>query len=161
MLKRNFHGYTFYEDGTILSLHGRPMKIRNNRGRKEIKLVVDGKRENFLVSRLMYKLFVGFDMENKDLCVIHKDDDKLNIHINNLALEHRKNLIQGDKHTISKLTNEQAAEIRKAYRNKKGVNQHDKEGLSMNDLAKKYGVTKGQIQMIVKGWSRDEDSYKL
>ncbi len=162
MRKTYFHGYTFYEDGTIIGLYGREIKKVENKGYYEIKLVVNGKRKTFSVARLMYNLFVGFDIDNKNLCVLHKDNNRLNVHIDNLYLEHRKNIIQGSKHdSISKLTQKQVEEIKELYKGSAGINQHDKKGLSMNDLAEKYNVSKGSIQMILKGWVRNKDNYKL
>lgn len=158
----NFHGYSFYKDGTIISLQGRKMKQTNNNGRYEIKLKIEDKRKTFLVARLMYKLFIGFDIDNKNLCIVHKDGNRLNNHIDNLQLKHRKDIIQGSKHkSISKLTYEQVEEIKKMYTGNAGVNQYNKKSWSMNDLAKKFNVSKGNIQMIFKGWSRNKDDYKL
>lgn len=162
MDSRNFHGYTIYEDGTIIGLYGRPIKPSLHNNRYEIKLKVDGKRKNYVLSRLIYYVFKPFDIEDKNLCVTYKDGDSKNIHIDNLQLAHRKDLIQGSKHkAISKLTDEQVEEIKQAYKGKSGANQHNKTSPSLYDLAKKYGVTKGNIMQIVKGISRNEEEYKL
>lgn len=158
----DFHGYKIYEDGTIISKYGREITKRLNNGRYEVRLHVNGKRVNYTLSRLVYYVFKPFNIENKDLCVSYKDDNKLNVHLNNLYLTHRKNLIQGDNHkNRAKLTNEQVKEIRRLYKGTSGANQHDKKGYSLQDLANKYGVSKGNIRMIVTGESRNKKAYKL
>ncbi|MFS0643735.1 hypothetical protein [Siminovitchia sp. 179-K 8D1 HS] len=162
MRKVDYHGYTIFEDGRIIGLYGKEVKKRINNGRYEIRLVIDGKRKNYIVARLMYFVFVGFDISNKDLCITHKDGDYLNVHINNLQLQHRRDLIQGDKHVNrAKLTNEQVEEIRRLYRGKTGNNQYDKQGYSLQDLANMYGVSKANIRMIISGDSRNKKDYKL
>jgi hypothetical protein len=158
----DFHGYTIYENGKIIGLYGKEVKKRINNGRYEIRLNIEGKRKNYMVSRLVYYVFNPFDIEDKNICVSYKDNDKLNIDLSNLYLTHRKELIQGDKHQQrAKLTNEQAEEIRQLYKGKTGSNQHDKEGYSLSDLAAAYGVSKANIKMIIKGGSRNEKEYKL
>ena len=161
---REFHGYKIYEDGTVIGLQGRPIKIRNNKGRLEVKMNIENDKKIFILPSLMYYLFYGFDISNKNLCVIHKDDNRLNTHIENLALIERKKLIQGEGHLKrSKLTNEQILEIREQYvKSQPGSNQHNgKAGTSLSDLALKYGVTKSNIYHIVKGLTHNEDNYKL
>lgn len=161
--RADFHGYTIYEDGRIIGLHGREIKKRLKDGRYEIRLNVKGERKNYMVSRLIYYVFEPFDIDDRNLCVSYKDGDKTNIHFDNLFLAHRKDLIQGDKHkNVSALTDEQAEEIRRLYTGKVSVNQHDqKAGYSYQDLADMYGVSKANIMWIVKGMSRNKDDYKL
>lgn len=159
---KEFHGYLIYEDGRIFGLYNRFITANVKNGRKEIRLVVDGKRRHFILARLIYYVFHGFDIEDKNLCVVHKDGDFLNCHIDNLDLKHRKDLIQGEKHTKrAKLTNEQIEEIRNLYKGKSGSNQHEKNSPSLQDLANMYGVSKGNIALIVRRISRDETKYKL
>ena len=162
MRKEYFHDYEIYENGKIINKFGNEVKLREHNGRYETRLVVDGKRKNFLVARLLYFVFIGFDMSNKDLCVTPKDGNHLNISLDNLELVHRKDLIQGEGHKKRvKLTDQQIEEIKEAYKGKASVNQYDKTGISLQDLAEKYGVTKGNIKMIVKGMSRNKEEYKL
>lgn len=161
-MQKLFHGYTIFSDGRILGLYGKPISKRLNNGRYEITLSVEGKRKSYIVARLMYYVFNGFDIENRDLCITHKDGDTMNIDLDNLELQHRRDLIQGEKHrNRAKLTDEQTEEIRELYKGKTGSNQHDKVGYSLRDLANKYGVTKGNIAMIIRKESRNEDEYKL
>jgi hypothetical protein len=160
--KANFYTYTIYEDGTIINQHGREIKKRLHNGRYEVKLKVGDKRKNYVVPRLIYYVFNPFDITDKNLCISFKDNNKQNIHLDNLYLTHRKNLIQGEKHkSIATLTNEQAEQIRKEYKGKAGNNQYNKNSLSLNDLAKKYNTTKANIKMIIHGSSRNEKDYKL
>ena len=161
---KEFHGYLIYENGTVIGLQGRPIKVRNHEGRLEVKLHIDNKRKIYILPRLMYYLFHGFDIDDKNLCVIHKDDNKLNTHIQNLELVERKEIIQGEGHRKrAKLTDEQIQEIKEQYvRSSPGANQYNgKAGMSLNDLALKYGVSKSNIYHIIKGLSRNEDDYKL
>lgn len=158
----NYHGYTIYEDGTIIGLYGKEVKKRLNKGRYAIRLNIEGERKNFTVSRLIYHAFHPFDIANRDICISYKDGDKENIHLDNLYMEDRKNLIQGEKHiSRAKLTDQQVDEIRSLYKGKSGVNQLDKISPSLQDLADKYGVTKSNIMWVVKKMSRNEDDYKL
>lgn len=162
MRKRKFHGYTIFEDGTILGLHGRELKRRLNKGRYEVRLIVGDSRKNFTLSRLIYYVFNEFDIDNKDLCVTYKDENKLNIHLDNLELVHRSELVQGEGHSsIAKLSDEDVKTIRKLYRGKVSANQHNKTGHSLNDLAKMYNVSKGNIALIVRGESRNKKNYIL
>lgn len=165
MKRKEFHGFSIYEDGTIISPYGKHIKPRLHNGRYEVRLSnIDGKRKNFVLSRLIYFVFNPFDIDDKNLCVTYKDGNKLNIHLDNLELVHRKDLIQGENHkSISYLTDEQITEIRNSYKGdmKPGANQHNKTSPSLNDLAKKYNTTKANIKMIVSGNSRNEDKYKL
>lgn len=162
MRKASFYNYLVYEDGTIINQYGKEIKKRIHNGRYEVKLKSGDKRKNFVVARLVYNLFNPFNIDDQNLCVNFKDGNKLNIHLDNLYLTHRKELIQGEKHkSISHITNEQAIQIRKEYKGTSGSNQYDKTSLSLNDLAKKYNTTKANIKMIVSGGSRNEDNYKL
>jgi len=162
---RDFYGYTIYENGDVQNAKsGRFITKRIHNGRVEFQIETPEGRKNFILSRVLYWLFVeNFDMSNKNLCVSYKDNDKMNTSIDNLYLADRKDLIQGEGHrAILKITDEQIEEIKKAYKgNKKYSNQHNKTGLSLKDLGDKYGVTKGEIQCIVKSWSRNSDKYKL
>lgn len=161
---RLYHDYKIYEDGTIVGKYDKTIYKRNHHGRYEVRLNVEGKRKNFILSRLMYWLFVeNFDMDNKNLCVCAKDDNLLNVHPSNLYLEERKNLIQGEKHKRrSKLTDEQIEEILEIYKpNQPGANQYSGIEISYAKLAEKYGVSKGNIAMVIKKRSRNPEDYKL
>lgn len=162
MRSADYHGYTIYEDGTIIGLYGKEVKKRNNNGRYEVRLNIDSKRCNFIAARLIYYVFHPFDISDKNICISFKDNDKLNVHLNNLYETERKELIQGEKHkTRSNLSDQQVEEIRSLYKGKTGSNQYDKTGYSLQDLANKYGVSKSNIMWIVKGMSRNKEDYKL
>ena len=158
----DFYNYKIYEDGSIYNHKGTSISKRVHHGRYEVRLVCDGIRKNFLLHRLMYKYFVkDFNMEDKNLCVVTKDGNFLNLDLDNLQLKHRKDLIQGDNHKSSKLDNLTVEKIREEYIGKSGANQFDKKTLSYKDLAKKYGVSKGEIALLVKGRTRNKNNYKL
>lgn len=157
-----FHGYTILEDGTIYNRFGNKVSVRVHDGRYEVRLVIDGKRKNFIVARLVSHLFNGTDINNKNICVIPKDGNKLNIHYSNLIEKERKNLIQGENHKkVTKLTDKDVQMIRELYNGKSGSNQLDKKGYSLNDLANMFNVSKGNIALIVRGKSRNKQEYKL
>jgi hypothetical protein len=139
------------------------MKARINNGRHEVNLTVNNKRKMFILSRLLYWLFIHeFDYENKNLCITYKDNNKLNIDLNNLVLIKRKDLIQGEKHKgICKLTDEIVEHIRSEYKGKSGNNQYRKETISLGDLAKKYGISKTNISMIINNKIWNSENYKL
>ncbi|PLS19340.1 hypothetical protein CVD28_02690 [Bacillus sp. M6-12] len=161
---RIFSDYKIYEDGTIINRYGKELSKRARNGRYEIRLLVDGKRRNFILTRLMYWLFIEpFDLDNENLCVIAKDGNLLNVYPSNLSLVERKDLIQGEGHKKrAVLTNEQIEEILKAYEgNEFGSNQYSENKVSYADLAKKYGVSKSNIAMIIKKRSRNPEDYKL
>jgi hypothetical protein len=163
MQVKQYYDYDIYSDGTILR-NNKPLTLREHNNRYEVKLSIEGKKKYIILSRLLYWLFIEqFDYDNKNLCVSYKDGNGLNIDINNLYLTERKNLIQGEGHKhIIKITDEQIEEIKQAYKgNKINSNQYTKEGISLNDLAKKYGVTKKEIHHIIKGTARNPENYKL
>lgn len=145
-----FHGYTIREDGVVLSQFGRPLKMRWHNNHYEFRLKVGDERKSFIVARLIYNAFHPFGMSDRNLCVIHKDGDNRNLHLDNLALVERKDLIHGDKHVRSLLSNAQAEEVRALYA---------AGGVSMGQLAKRYEVSKSTIQSLIE--RRHRDYYKL
>lgn len=157
-----FDRYEVFENGTIINtLTGLSMTQQIKGHRREVRLTIDGKRKNFITSRLVYWLFnEDFDISNKNLCIW--GEDMINFTVQDLKVVHRKDLIQGEKHKHqAKLTNAQAEEIRELYQGKPCTNQYDKHGISYQDIADKYGVTKGLIAQIIKGSTRNEDKYIL
>lgn len=144
MRYKEFYGYKFYEDGTVINKHGKEIKKSIINGVYYISLNINKKRKTFIFSRLLYHLFYPFDIENKNLCVSFKDRNPYNIHLNNLYLTDKKEVIKRRK-----LTDKQIKEIRLLYKGKSGKNQYCKKGYSLNDLAKMYGVSKSTIQQIV------------
>lgn len=166
---KDFYGYTIYENGDIVNKYNKLMTPRDNKGRLEINLTLNGVRKSFSVSRLVYCVFNNIDplTFDKDQCVTFKDGNKLNVHLNNLECKYRGDLIQGEKHkSIAKLTDEQIEEIRRKYfstRDSRPVNQFDKKGVyhSYRSLAKEYGVTYPTIKHIIEGNTRNPKKYKL
>lgn len=165
-----FSDYTIMENGDIYNAKGRLMthSVKED-GRKEIRLTVNGKRKNFISARLIYCLFNDIDINtlDKNLCVTFIDNNKSNIHKDNLKLVFRGDLIQGDKHkAICKLNEQQAQEIRDKYYStiqNRPINQYDnnKPYYSYRSLAKEYGVKYTTIKQIVEGNCRNERNYKL
>lgn len=167
---KKFFDYTICENGDIYNKHNRklkPTRKKDGRGyRYEIRLHTDNGRKHFILSRLLYYVFnPDFDVSNKDLCVVFKDREETNdseLHINNLEVQHRKDLIQGDNHhNRTTVTSEVSEKIREEYEGKASKNQFNKTSPSYLDLAKKYNTTRGNIIQIVRGRSRNKDKYKL
>ena len=154
-----FEGYTITEDGTIYGKHNKILTLRWHKDRYEVRL--NGKI--YILARIIYKAFnPDFAITDRDLCITFKDGNKKNIHIDNLECKHRKDIIQGENHKIrAKLTNEQAEEIRQLWEGKAGNNQFDKKTFSLQEIADAYGITKGNVQMIINGKSRNVNNYKL
>lgn len=162
MKKVDYHGYTIYENGKVIGLYGKEIKTRERDGRYEIRLNIGGMRKSFILSRLVYHAFQDFDINNKNLCVTHKDGDNLNVEFSNLELVKRQVLIQGEGHKSRiSLSDAEVAEIRSLYKGKAGINQYDRKGFSLQQLADKFGVSKGNVMQIVKGMSRNAKNYKL
>ncbi len=100
------------------------------------------KQKMFLLHRLIAEVFLG----KSDLCVNHKDGDKLNNKLENLewvtVCENNKhsrevlgNSFVGQEHGRAKLTNENVFDIRKSL-------------LPASHLAETYGVSKKTIENI-------------
>ena len=166
---RNFYGYQIYTDGTIISQNNRILKHTIKNGRKEIRLTVNGVRKSFISARLIYCVFNDIDIFtlDKNECISFKDNNKLNISLDNLVRVFRGDLIQGVKHkNISKLTQEQIEEIKEKYENtikNRPINQHDRNEIynSYRTLATEYGVTFSLIKQIIEGKIHNEKNYKL
>lgn len=144
---RHFHGYTFYEDGTVIGLLGRKLKLKNdsqivNRSsrRVNVKLCINGEERVFTMARLMYCLFNGLDIDSldKSLWVTFKDGDKLNLHIDNLELVHCSE-INGEK--LSQKEKFKMFDMRQ-------------EGVSVKELASMFGVSESFVQADWKGMLR-------
>lgn len=169
MKYKMFGDYTVMENGDIYNAKGKKLTHTIKNGRKEIKLSFNGKRKAFISPRLVYCLFNDIDIEtfDKNQCVTFKDGDKLNIHIDNLQIKFRGDLIQGDNHkAINKLNEKQVQEIKEKYFStiqNKPINQHDKTKPynSYRSLAREYGVKYSAIKQIVEGSCRNERNYKL
>lgn len=161
MKQATYEGYTFLEDGTVLGKRGKPMAMVNKHNRYyQFKM----NKYNVMLHRVLYKAFnPTFDISNKNLCVVAIDGSYVtNTHLSNLRVEDRKDLIQGDKHkSVAKLTDKDIKTIKRLYKGKSSANQHNKQGMSYQNLADKYGVSKGNIAMIIKGRSRNKKDYKL
>lgn len=102
-----------------------------------------------MVHRLVAQAFLELDI-NSDMEVNHIDGNRYNNCVTNLeVITHQQNIDHsirmglkndyGEKSSNAKLTNQQAKEIREAW----------KQGMMQKDLAKKYGVSKQTICRIV------------
>lgn len=116
---------------------------------KSVQFSKDNVSTKHLVHRLIAKTFLGLD-DYSEFEVNHIDGNRNNNHVCNLELvTHQENIDHsvrtglkrdyGEKHVHAKLTNQQAAEIRKMWCN----------GMKQKDIALLYGVHKQTICSIV------------
>ena len=148
-MKKPFYGnrYIANSDGTIYSNVTKRVlsPAKNSKGYLCVGLY-DGskpkKRKMFLVHRLIAEVFLG----ESDLCVNHKNGDKMDNRLENLewvtTSENNKhsrevlgNFFVGQEHGRAKLTNENVFDIRKSL-------------LPASHLAETYGVCKKTIENI-------------
>jgi hypothetical protein len=131
----------------------------SNRGYKRVILVKDKIKKSLLVHRLIAIAFIPNPENKKD--INHKDSDRLNNNIDNLEWCTPKentahmidngrmnwsNAARGEKHGISKLTEDQVREIKT----------HLRDGnISQRQLARKYNIHNTAIYFIKSGrnWS--------
>lgn len=125
-------------------------------------------KKTYPLARAIYKTFnPDFDITDQNQCISFKDNNKLNIHIDNLIYIFRGDLIQGDgHHNGTSITEQQAEQIKKEYLetiHNRPINQYDQEKPynSYRKLAKKYGVTYTLIKQIIEGKTRNKANYKL
>ena len=77
--------YQINEDGVVINVQrGRERKQQVARGYKRVTLCLGGKNKNFLVHRLVAKVFL--DDYSEDLQVNHKDENKFNNNVSNLEM---------------------------------------------------------------------------
>lgn len=155
------YGYEVREDGTIISLRGKPMAFN-----KTISLMVDGKEKSVSYARFVYYAFHqnDFDFGNHKFCVKHKDNNNKNNRISNLYVTNKRNHLRGENNSRVKLTDKQIEEIREIYskndRESKGENLNNPfRKVSYRKLAEKYGVSHNLIKEIVRGGYRDNGEY--
>ena len=147
MRQVEYKGYTFFEDGTFINKRGKQGKIHTKDNRCMIKMTINNKRQTLMYHRLRHYLFSEkFDYDDKDICVIAKDGNYLNLDLNNYTLMRRKELYSLKGKVLSKETVKQ---IREEYANQDNINYFAPEYKSMYYLAAKYGVSKSLIRQIV------------
>ena len=154
MKVKEFKGYLFYEDGSVFNSKGRKLSIRRRFNRFEIRLSYEGVINYYMYHRIRYFLFVGgFDLEDKNTCVIAKDGDYTNLDLSNYELRPRQVIISRENHKRTKLTMEQVEELKREYKGKCGVNQHSMTDYrSYSFFAEKYGVSKSTIAWLIRDY---------
>lgn len=164
----NFHEYAITETGQVYRRTGRPRKPILKNGRYEMRFNTPEGKKTYPLARAIYSAFnPDFDITDKNQCITFKDNNKLNVYLDNLICVFRGDLIQGDGHrNRTVITEQQADQIRKEYAdtiNNRPVNQHNQEKPynSYRKLAKKYGVTYALIKQIIEGKTRNKENYKL
>lgn len=156
MKKIKLYGYEIYEDGTIISLSGKPMAYS-----KTIDLTINGKSRSVSYARIIYYAFhPDFDFNNHSYTVKHKDKNIKNNHIDNLYITNEKIHLRGENNKKSKLTDKEAEEIRRIYFKDKIENSDKNKNnpfkkVSYRKLAEKYGVSHNLIKNIIKGITRN------
>lgn len=155
MKKVNLFGYEVYENGTILSLSGKPMVFN-----KTIDLSINGNIKSVSYARFVYYAFhQDFDFDNHRFCVKHKDNNIKNNSIDNLYITNKKKHLRGENNSRAKLTDKQVEEIRELYFKNKLENKDESinnpfKKVSYRKLAEMYGVSHTLIKSIVKGATR-------
>lgn len=153
----------FYEvsnKGRVRSNHGiskRVLKTWLARGYPSVALSLRDRVRKFQVHTLVLLAFVGPRPQGTEAC--HNDGDKLNPHLENLRWDSRSaNILdrvshgthaRGERHGVSKLTEDQVRDIRRRLR----------QGELGNSIAKRYNVDPGHISLIRhrKIWAHVED----
>jgi len=147
----NFENYSINENGVVINNKGGIKYCRiSNKGYFIVNLYSNGVGKSLLIHRLVALAFL--DNPQKKPCVNHIDGDKLNNHVLNLEWVTKS---ENDKHAYkiglrtanksigssnanTKLTQLQIHEIRNAT------------GITQTALSQKYGVSRAQIQRILK-----------
>lgn len=129
----------------------------NKNGYPYIQCIVNKRRKNHMIHRLVAKLFIP-NPDNKPE-VNHIDGDKTNFHVNNLEwntksenMQHAIKIklltnctLKGENHNTSKITFKQVNEIRKRY---------SSGDISMRTLAYNFNCSVGTISDIVNNKTR-------
>ena len=164
MQKVTLFGYTIYENGDIIGLKGNLI----NKEQSQIKITLKhiNKRVSISYARYVYWAFHKdtFDFKNKEIFVTHKDNDQYNYNINNLVVINKRDILQGEKHKLSKLTNEQVEEIKEVYKKAQENNQNINKNnpfvkVSFRKLAEKYNVSHSLVRDIIRGKIRNKNNY--
>lgn len=165
-----FSNYTIKEDGTIINLNTSKTRAHTITTRYPlITLSLRGKSKTFSIHRLLAIMFIP-NPENLP-CVKHKDDDKYNYALSNLAWcthsennkeaydtgvksYHNKPMLKGSAHGQSKLTEAEVVQMRIKYA--KGCVFH-------KDLAIEFGVGRRTVGDIInrKVWKHVQDKKPL
>ena len=168
MRTAQFYNYTITEHGEVYNKQGKIIKARLHNERYEIRFSTPNGNKIYPLARAIYKAFnPDFDITDTNECITFKDNNKLNIHVDNLICMFRGDLIQGDGHrNRTTLTEQTAEQIRNEYAetiNNRPVNQHDGKASynSYRTLAKKYNVTYSLIKQVIEGKTRNKDNYIL
>lgn len=153
---REFEGYLFYEDGTIYNSKGKELKPRFKNDKFEIRLSTKNGIKYHMYHRLRYYLFIGgFDLNDKDTCVVAIDGNYQNLQLSNFKLMKRSIIISRKNHKRTKLTEDQVKQLKSEYKGRCGVNQHYMTDYrSYSFLAEKYGVSKSTISWIINDYKK-------
>ncbi|WP_195252061.1 NUMOD4 domain-containing protein [Hoylesella timonensis] len=137
--------------GQILSI------TKHRQGYAQVKLSKDGEPKSYLIHRLVGKAFIPNPQHKKT--INHIDGNKANNHVNNLEWatqsENNKHAFRTGLHIITdkqresmtkgfKISNSQVLEIRELFR----------KGMSLQQIANVYNVSKAQVCRIVNHKSR-------
>ncbi len=145
MRKKEYHGYTVYENGDIYTPSNKKMlHSQNNIGNPYIMLKYEGKSHGITVARLVYKLFSDNFDEKK--VIMYKDGNPNNVHISNLYQISKEEYFdqKGSRLKQKQFTEEDVEKIKAEYRDP--ANKH-----SYKTLAEKYNCSMVIIYKIMKG----------
>lgn len=153
MQRRELEGFDEYfiaDDGSIYHNNRKLKTTLDKDGYVQIGITVNRKTKTMKVHRLVAKAFISNPNDLKE--VNHIDGDKQNNSVGNLEwCSHAENLAHasanklfryGEQHQNSKLSQQNANEIRKL---------HSEGNFTQKELAKKFGTTPMVVNRIVRG----------
>lgn len=162
-----FEGYEVSDLGRVrswISRHGRrseprPMKpAPDAHGYLRVTLRLNGAPVYRKVHQLVLEALVGPCPDGMEGC--HNDGNRANAALTNLRWDTRPNNFadkiehgthhRGNRCPTSKLTEAQVKEIRKTYGPAVGTGYHSINGVTYDELASRYGVSKAAISLIVR-----------
>ena len=131
MRKATYHGYKVFESGQVFNHRGRQIHGGfNNRGYRQVHIIIDGVRHSPTLHSLIMALFVGPRPTGAE--INHKDGNKTNNALSNLEyctpqenIRHSIALglkppstVRGSNHILAKLTEEDVKQIRRRLNSK-------------------------------------------
>ncbi len=155
-----YEKYFVTDSGDVFSTHsGKPRKLKtffNHHGYAQVGLCKKDKCKNWFIHRLVLETYLGPPLEGQQGC--HLDGNKPNNSLSNLAYATAKENTQqkkqhgtyqsGEKNPFAKLSESDVMQIRERFK-RTGARV-----CNANELAKEFGVSAGNIRLLVnnKSW---------
>ena len=144
-------GYHFNELNEVIGPMKKPLKLLESKGYPAINISYNKKVKHLKVHRLKAYFLFGNKIFDKELEVRHKDGDKFNFNDSNIAIGTKSENAfdrpadERRKHAIT------AASILRKFTKKEieAIIIRNKNGESLNKLAKEYRVAKSTLSYII------------